>query len=74
MTMTINNQSVKKTVLNFAIKMARKSQITVVIYGSKTDAGVMNHMVSTQMQWDNCSNKNELVFVTKIDKEGNFID
>ena len=74
MTMVINNQSVKKTVLNFAIKMAKDSQITVVIYGSKTDAGEMRHMVATQMQWDNCSNKDELVFVTKIDKEGNFID
>ena len=74
MTMTINNSNVAKTVLNHAVKMAKDNQITVVIYGSENGKGEMKHMVATQMQWDNCSNKDEITFVTKIDKDGNFVD
>ncbi len=73
MTITINNQNVSKAVLNHATEMARTRQTRVVIFGSKTGDEIQ-HMVVTERTWENCSNKEELTFVTYIDEQGDFVD
>lgn len=73
MTVTVNNQSVSKTVISHAVQRAIRDGITVVIYGTEI-ADTTRHLVATAAQWEACINKDELKFVTKIDKDGNFID
>jgi hypothetical protein len=74
MTVTVNaNQHVSKTVINHATNMAKTRQTEVVIFGSKV-ANQQKHMVVTKDQWDKCGNKDELEFVTIIDRNGQFID
>lgn len=77
MTITINNQSVSKTVLNHAVAMAIRDGITVVVFGSEVDNGgikKIKHLVISEKTWNACDNKDELIFVTKINKDGNYID
>jgi hypothetical protein len=73
MTLTINNQQVSKAVINHATQMAR-SEVTEVVIFSMMLGEEKKHLVATAAEFDGCDNKDELNVVTRIDRDGNFVD
>lgn len=73
MTMAINNHNVSKSVINHAVAMAIRCNTTVIVFGAKMGDNV-KHLTVTAAEWETCDNKDELIFVTAIDSDGNFVD
>jgi hypothetical protein len=73
MTLTINNHNVKKAVINLATQTARTKGVEVVIFGVMRN-NVMNYLMATAKEFEGCDNKDELKIVTRVDRDGNFVD
>lgn len=74
MTLKLNNHNVSKAVINHAVQMAICGQTKVIIYGMKDGDRETQYLVSTAAEFESCDNKDELIFVTAIDSDGNYVD
>lgn len=66
-------QAVKSTTRNKAGKLAKASGENAVIYQAEMGKRVVQ-LVTTETLFNACKNKNMVVFVAKVDENGNNVD
>ena len=66
-------QAVKSTMRNKAAKLAKASGENAIIYQGEQGKRV-TQMITTESAWNSCPNKIKVVFLAKVDENGNNVD